>query len=323
MGRKRQHNKHLPRRVYMSRGKYYFVDTDQRWIPLGSTEPEMLENLARLNRSTLRLDTMNDVFDRLVDEVFPERAPRTREDYMDCLTNLRRAFGHMRPMSIKPKHIYAYMDARGRTAKVRANHEKAVLSLAMRHAVRWGLIERNPCREVRNFPVRPRDRCISDEEFAAVRSIMPPRLQAAMDIALLTGLRQGDILDLRYSDLKDDGIHVTHSKTKKRLIYEWTDALRAAIELARRERPKGIVCPFVISTQQGTRYTRDGFKAIWQRKMRQALADGLIRERFTFHDIRSMAADASKDPQRLLGHQNPATTRRIYLRKPDKVKPTK
>jgi len=321
MGRKRTKDKHLPQRVYKSRGKFYFVDRNQKWIPLGATEAEMYENLARMERTSLRLDTMADVFDRLIAEVLPDRARRTQVDYLSCLVNLRKAFGHMRPESIKPKHIYAYMDARGRKAKQRANHEKGVLSLALRHAIRWGLIERNPCREVPNFPSPPRDRYVTDEEFGAIRALMPRRVQAAMDIAVMTGLRQGDILDLTNANLKADGIHTRHSKTGKKIIYEWTPALRAAVALAKADRPKNHVCPYVISTRDGGRYTRDGFKAIWQRKMRDALKDGVIAERFTFHDLRAKAGSESKHGQRLLGHQSATTTRRIYERKPDKVRP--
>jgi len=321
MGRKRTKNKDLPNRVYISRGKYYFVDKAQKWHPLGSTRAEMYENLALMERTSLRLDTMADVFDRLIQEVVPERARRTRQDYIACIVNLRRAFGHMRPQSIKPKHIYAYMDARGRKAKQRANHEKGVLSLAMRHAIRWGLIERNPCREVPNFPSPPRDRYVTDEEFTAIRNIMPPRIRAAMDIAVMTGLRQGDILDLTNKQLKDDGIHTTHSKTGKKIIYEWTPALKAAIDLAKSARPKNRVCPYVISTREGSRYTRDGFKAIWQRNMRKAHENGIIAERFTFHDLRAKAASESSHGQALLGHQSAATTERIYQRKPSKVRP--
>jgi len=323
MGRKRTINKHLPARVYISRGKYYFVDKSNTWHPLGATESEMYENLARMHRGELRMDTMADVFDRLITEVIPDRAKRTREDYMACIVNLRKAFGHMRPSVIKPKHIYAYMDARGRTAKQRANHEKGVLSLAMRHAIRWGLIERNPCREVASFPSPPRDRYVTDAEFAAIRGIMPPRIQAAMDIARMTGLRQGDILDLTNSNLQDDGIHCTHSKTKKKIIYQWEPELRATVELARSLRPKNRICTHLICTREGSRYTRDGFKAIWQRYMRKAMQEGLIAERFTFHDLRAKAGSESLDGQRLLGHQSATTTRRIYERKPTKVKPNK
>jgi len=47
----------------------------------------------------------------------------------------------------------------------------------------------------------------------------------------MAGLRRGDVLRLRLSNLHDDGIHVRTSKTVKRLVFEWDDAgeLRAKV----------------------------------------------------------------------------------------------
>jgi len=56
--------------------------------------------------------------------------------------------------------------------------------------------------------------------------------------------------------------------------------------------------------------------------MVKALKDGLIEERFTFHDLRAKAGSETTD-DKLLGHQNPATKRRHYERAPVKVTPLK
>jgi len=50
-------------------------------------------------------------------------------------------------------------------------------------------------------------RYISDDDFAAVYAKAPAVIQVAMDIALLMGLRRGDLLSLRRADCKDDGVH--------------------------------------------------------------------------------------------------------------------
>jgi integrase len=52
----------------------------------------------------------------------------------------------------------------------------------------------------------------------------------------MTGLRRNDILKLRLSDLREDGIHVQPSKTQhssgRRLIIEWDEfgELRAVVD---------------------------------------------------------------------------------------------
>lgn len=55
--------------------------------------------------------------------------------------------------------------------------------------------------------------------------------------------------------------------------------------------------------------------------MDRAIADGVIANRFTFHDVRAKAGSEHHDATELLGHQSSATTRRVYQRKPKKVKP--
>ncbi|MGH8594638.1 MAG: tyrosine-type recombinase/integrase, partial [Gammaproteobacteria bacterium] len=129
----------------------------------------------------------------------------------------------------------------------------------------------------------------------------------------LTGLRQGDIL--RLDAVRDDGIHLRTGKTGKRLIIGWTGELHYLVDRIKALRT--IRSVFLFSTRRGQPYTGDGFRAIWQRTMKRALAERIIKERFTEHDIRAKSgtdADASGlDAQALLGHEDAGTTRR-YIR---------
>ena len=71
--------------------------------------------------------------------------------------------------------------------------------------VRWGIVESNPCKVVKSFTEKPRDRYVEDWEYQAVIALASPVLRAAMEIAAITGMRQGDILKLRHADLTDTG----------------------------------------------------------------------------------------------------------------------
>jgi integrase len=101
------------------------------------------------------------------------------------------------------------MDARGTTAKTRANREKSLLSSVFSSLIRWGVVEDNPCKNVKNFQEKARDRYVEDWEYDAVLSLASPVLAAAMEIASTTGMRQGDILNLKYADLTENGVPVT------------------------------------------------------------------------------------------------------------------
>jgi len=79
---------------------------------------------------------------------------------------------------------------------------------------------------------------------------------------------------------------------------------------------------YIIANERGQGYTSNGFKSNWQRLMNNAMESGIIKNRFTFHDLRAKAgSDAKGNAQELLGHASAATTKRVYERKPAKVRP--
>ncbi|GEM_PF-1671857 len=113
----------------------------------------------------------------------------------------------------------------------------------------------------------------------------------------------------------------TQSKTGKKQIFEWTKGLKNAVALAKSHNRKAVSCAWLISNERGQQYTSNGFKSNWQRLMNKAMKEGLINERWRFHDLRSKAASEHEKGDRLLGHQDPKTTRKFYERKPTPVKP--
>ena len=260
-------------------------------------------------------------YSRYAEEVIPGKAPRTQRDNRAELENLKKAFGHIaNPAMVKPIHVYQYLDARGKVARTRANREFSLLSHIFSYAIRWGIVESNPCRDVKKFSEKPRSRYVQDWEYQAVYNLSPPLIQAAMELAVITGMRQGDILAIKRYDMTEEGLSIIQAKTGKKQIFESTPALRAAIDQALNiERTASSFWVFATST--GTRITSSGFQTAWQRLMNTAIEKAVIKERFTFHDLRAKAGSEAEDGTRLLGHQSPATTNRIYKRKAEKVKP--
>ena len=267
------------------------------------------------------ITTMSRIFDRYQREVVSTKAPRTQKDNLRELGLLRRAFGHMPPEDITPQDIYAFIDAR--QAPVRANREKALLSHVFRYAIRWGNAATNPCQLVSRNPERPRSRYVEDHEFQTVYDLALPVIRVAMELAYITGLRQGDILSLRLQNVTEQGLRVvvgkTRSRTGRALLFEWTKALREAVEAAKQLR-HGVRSMYLICTRTGQRYSSSGFQAMWRRTMGKAIEEKRLAERFTFHDLRAKAGSDSEDDG-LLGHEDSRTLRRYYKRKPLKVTP--
>ncbi|MEE9136410.1 MAG: tyrosine-type recombinase/integrase, partial [Gammaproteobacteria bacterium] len=144
-------------------------------------------------------------------------------------------------------------------------------------------------------------------------------VQVAMDLAVLTGLRRGDVLSLTRDNLTDEGIFIHTSKTKKDMLIEWSDELRDVIKRALKLPPQ--VRKPIICTRKGKAYTRDGFYAIWQRLMTKAVEKGV--ERFQFRDLRAKSAsdDTLEAATQRLGHADPRITENVYRRRPRRVRP--
>ena len=265
--------------------------------------------------------TLRDVFERYRLEVLPRKAPKTQRNQFYMFPVLEAVYRDMAPEAIRPKHVYQYLNRRGRKAPTSANKEINLLSHCLTKAVQWGLIDENPCRHVRRdeFRPKPRNRYVSDTEFEIVQKLAPERIQIAMDLAVLTGLRRGDILALRLESVTDDGLLIKTAKTGKELLIDWTDELRAVITRAQRLDPR-VRAP-LLCTLGGRAYTGDGFSAMWQRVMAKAVEAGI--ERFTFHYLRAKSAsdDELAAASERLGHTSQAITKRVYVRKPIRVKP--
>lgn len=323
MGKPRQSRKDLPARVYMKHGAYYFVDTSNKWHPLGKEYGPAMQLWAAMLQPATGKQRMSAVMDAYIKEQLPARKPRTQQDYLASIALLRPVFGNMWPEDIEPKHIYAFM--RLRDAPVRANRDVAVLSNVMTQAIRMGLINRNPCKEVRRNEENPRTREVLDSEIAAFLPHCPDWLKAYVRLKLLTGLRQGDMLNIRLDQLRDDGLFVHTGKRGKRLLFTWTPILKDAIDTIKAFRHRVSSLYLINSERDGTRLSASGFKSAWARAMAKAIEANSLDETFAENDLRAKVAteaiDLGQNATAMLGHSSDAVTKRHYERGTRKVEP--
>ncbi len=174
----------------------------------------------------------------------------------------------------------------------------------------------------------------------AVYRLASPMLQSAMDLATMTGQREGDLLRLSRSQLTDEGIAFTIGKSKrrhprhgkivesaKRLIIEWSPELRLITDRLKKLGPD--IRPTLLCNLQGKPFTSDGFRSNWHRLMECATTAGqdgappALTERFTFHDLRAKSAsdDNLEGATERLAHEDPRTTQKVYRRKPRRARP--
>jgi integrase len=345
--KRKTENKGLPVRWRIMHGAYYFrvpPGSEASWdgkkqFRLGGTLPEAYKTWADRLGTIDDAQTIAELLDRYALEVVPTKGVTTQAHNAIAIRKLRSLLGPMSLTDLKPRHIYQYIDKRA--AKISARREIEVLSHAYTKAVEWGYLDRHPFKgEVRLDGEKARTRYVEDWEIVECLSIESRRkagsvlaIQAYMRLKLLTGMRRGDLLRLTMSDLKDDGIHVmpgkTEESTAKRLIYEWTEQLREAVEMAKAVRPVKIA-PWLFCNRRGECYFNEttgragGWDTMWRNFMTRVLEETKLKEHFTEHDLRAKcASDAEtlEHAQALLAHADGKVTQRIYRRKPERVKP--
>nr|WP_253938680.1 tyrosine-type recombinase/integrase [Hahella sp. HN01] len=177
--------------------------------------------------------------------------------------------------------------------------------------------------------LKPRDRYISDQELDAFLKTAPPFICAYVAVKLATGLRQGDMLNMRLDDLTEEGILVTTRKTGTKGIVEWTPELRKAIDNLIESNPAKSDT-YVICNLKGQKLSSNTFQHQWGDAMKAALIAGEndpdgLKLKFTEHDLRAKHAT---DIETLGGnatnnllHENRATTK-SYLRNRKAIKIT-
>jgi hypothetical protein len=256
------------------------------------------------------------LIDRYTREVLPQKAARTQTTQGQELTRLAAVFGHMPPQDVQPSDCWGYYTHRGSGSA--AHHEVRLLSHVFTWARRWGIVATNPARGLGLKTPKPRTRYVTDAEYAAFRATVPVMIGYAMDLTLLTALRQGDVLKLERRHLSDAGLSIQTGKTGKVLDVEGADLVTITAACLK-ERPQ--VRRFLVCRRDGKPMTASGFQSIWQRAMDRWVEDG--GERFTFHDLR---AKSLSDEETLEGaaaralHADPRITARVYRRLPVKVR---
>lgn len=321
MGRKRKHNTHLPPRMILNHGAYYYgvqlPGGKKKWLPLGRDYSAALIEWARLSGSEAKpVTTVADMLAVYITAKRQTLSPRTIKGYEAQARTLCKPFGTMSPQDLTRADIYQYLTHRGNVA---GNRERDLLRAAYNHAANIGAYEGpNPAlgMRVRNAEA-PRDRYVTDAELEQLLAAAQPEFADLLLFLYLTGMRISDALALQLTDAHPDGIHWQEQKKRgKPRHITWSPALQAVWKRAARDR---IGRQHLFLGRRGP-YTLHGFESTFAR----------VRKRAGIQDIRpndlraKAASDLSLERAReLLGHSNTKVTARHYRRKADPTAPLK
>ncbi|MDB4614157.1 site-specific integrase [bacterium] len=285
-------------------------------------------------------------------EIKPRRAATTADRYRIGINHLKKVLGGVRLQGLNAAHIraaFVTMDRAGLSADARLKALK-VLKSALKHAMKLDLITKNPAdavsapkverREIHPLTPEQCQRLFSvangeiDADGKPIEDGKPHRLASMLFVAVMTGMRKGELFALRWSDVNlNEGVisvrrSVQECNGKLKVKEPKTKAGRRAIMLspktvaALKDRRKAADaeahegCELVFPDQLGGFQRRSNVDRQFFHPMRAAAG---IPKTVTFHDLRHTCASLlllqgvhPKVVQERLGHADITVTLNTY-----------
>lgn len=351
--RRRLQNRKLPKNLYRNRGAFRYKKPDGSFVYLNCSEKEAIQVATDANSYFASKNTSIYKIINHAPKVKPEnmaktilesytkfkkertKSERTWEGHQMRIKHLIKEFGNMDIATIDVKVLTDWLDA-----EVQSYHSwrayKILLADFFDYAVGVGALQANhgnPARVLikRIKPAKVRKR-LTLEQFNAIYNEADDWLQIAMDIALQTALRLGDIIRLMFEHCDDEHLYVTPNKTQDitdpvHLKIKMGSNLKATIS---RARSSGIASPFIVHrrpkhTNADIRKRKVHWTQVNQQYVSHAFNDarektGLFNtykkgEAPTFHEIRALSSHLYKakgreleSVQLLMGHNSQVMT---------------
>ena len=204
---------------------------------------------------------------------------------------------------------------------VTANKAIKVLSHMYRLGEGWGLVPEgcNPCRSVEKYPVRPRERFLTDAEFARLGWVLDeavddgtasPMAATAIRLLMLTGCRKSEILTLRWTDVDLDAgeLRLADAKSGPRAVQLPPTAVEILEALPQRKDS-----PWVFpGNDRDGRFSGSDLDRAWQAvRARAGLEDVRLHDlRHSFASRALALGETLPVIGKLLGHSDIETTAR-------------
>lgn len=243
----------------------------------------------------------------------------TQETYRVALPRLR-AFiqwaqeqGCKYADQVKPTLIEDYRNVilGGGSQPITANRHLEVIRAFFNRLHAWHMIERSPVANLELQRVHKKEmRILSDEELqlVLVACKVDPDLFDVVFLAAQTGMRQGEIGRLRWTEVKPDGIHLTITKSYKPRTIPYAHGVREMLDRRRAAKPGREA--YVFDQGDGTQIRGN----VWYHRLRDQYAK-LGIEGADFHTLRHTFASRLirsganiKVVQTLMGHADMSTT---------------
>lgn len=195
---------------------------------------------------------------------------QSRYQYWQAIKKIDDKIGTLDITEVRRSDIIRAHDQMG-DIPATANRFARVASVIFNYAVDMDYIGANPAVRVKPFKINEWSRWEVDE-IKKVIAVGHPIVSTAVVLAFYTGQREGDILNMKWSDIRNGSIYVKQSKTDKSLEIKLSPELVAYLD----KLPKG--GEYIIGGK--TKVTGPWFRKQFKQVTRQI---GIER---TFHGIR-------------------------------------
>jgi integrase len=309
-------------------------------IPLGTDKREAIQKVLDMNGRASDQGTFLQLW-RLYQKSpeFKAKAESTQRFYRECWgrapgekgpddegAGLARVWAYGNVAAARAADVARYLRKERADAPTVANREVSLLSNLFNLAVEMGDIDRNPCREVRRNKETPRTRLVEEQEFSPFVAWALQQGKSAVvlvslaEFAALSGNRRVEFRIIHWPQVDDEVVRLNRAKQRsgreKREILARSAALDVVLARMRAQEGYNPMGAVFAAPRTGKPYSEPGFKGMWNRLMLKAVAAGVVKERFTFHDLRAYYTSVHKKRFGELPelHEDPATTARVYER---------
>jgi integrase len=254
------------------------------------------------------------LFDNLCNEYLQySKVNKTKDSYRRDITNIKhllKAFAGKWIHHIQILDLEHYKNKRrDQVSPASVNRELTCIKHMFNKAVEWGYLSGNPLRLVKKLKEPPgRVRYLSPEETERLLNCCADHIKPIVIMALNTGMRKGEILNLKWDniDMQNRTIILRKTKNNEVRMLPINDILNSTLK----SMGKQLGNQFVFSNDDGSAYRdiKKGFSA--------ALRRAGIQD-FRFHDLRHtfasrlvMSGVDIRTVQELLGHKDIKMTMR-------------
>lgn len=182
---------------------------------------------------TGKLKLRDYIHDWIQDYCQKKLAPKTQRAYLNHIEKrILPALGHIEMKELRPQHILRFVNMLeedgirfdGRDGKISGESAMycfRVLSSMLQNAVQWQIISSNPCSQVKPPKIHRRKAPTFDEESIAhmlmALSAEPLKYRVVVSLALDSGLRLGELMGLKWTDINFEKAVLNVNKTNQAL----------------------------------------------------------------------------------------------------------